>query len=445
MNNLAAETIKKYNLLQSGDRVVVALSGGADSVTLLDMLNSIKEQYNLTIYAAHLNHNLRGEEADRDESFCKILCKKYNIELFVKSIDIKLLSKKQKVSEELCGRNARYEFFDELSQKLGAKIATAHTASDNAETLLFNIARGTSVKGLSAIPPKRGNIIRPLIELTRTQIEEYCSNNNLDFVTDSTNLSDDYTRNSIRHNIIPKLKEINPRLEMSVMHLSENARELSEYINRQTEIALSDCKSDYGYSCEKLLLLDSVILKNALVTVCKSEAVIMPEYRHIRLLLDIIEKGGAVDLSDKVTAVSKQGVFRIVCSEIDECFEPVILAADIKFEHKNKIYSVTKINSSGENNNSVSYEYVSQNAVFRTRRQGDRFTYPKRKVTKPLRKVLNEQKIPSEIRDKLLVLAIDSTVLWCENIGVSLEGTINNSDKELLIEINQKMQYNRLQ
>lgn len=123
---------------------------------MLSIFVSLKEKYNLSIYAAHINHNIRGDEAKRDENFCKILCKKFNTELFIKSVDVPTLAKQQKISEELCGRNVRYAFFDELSQKLCAKIATAHTASDNAETLIFNIARGASLAGLSAIPPKRG-------------------------------------------------------------------------------------------------------------------------------------------------------------------------------------------------------------------------------------------------------------------------------------------------
>ena len=225
MNKTFIQTIEKYKLLQNGDKVIVALSGGADSVTLLDMLNSVKEIYNLTIYASHINHGLRGEEADRDENFCKILCKIYNTELFVKKADIKILAKEQKISEELCGRNVRYSYFEELSQNLSAKIATAHTASDNIETLLFNITRGSSVTGAGAITPKRGNIIRPLIMLTREDIEQYCEQNNLEYVTDSTNLTDDYTRNKIRHQVIPVLKQINPQLELSAFHFSESARE----------------------------------------------------------------------------------------------------------------------------------------------------------------------------------------------------------------------------
>ncbi len=434
MNNLVLAAIEKYNMISTGDRVVVALSGGADSVSLLDALCSLKEKYNLTIYAAHLNHNLRGEEAERDENFCKILCKNYEVELFIKSIDIHTLASEQKISEELCGRNERYKFFDELSVRLNAKIATAHSASDNAETLIYNIARGSSVRGLSAIPPKRGRIIRPLIEVSRAQIEEYCKQKGLAFVTDSTNLTDDYTRNRIRHSVMGTLRDINPQLEQSVSQLSESAREVTDYLNKQAQAALDKCKRQFGFSCKMLLQLDTAVLKHSLVLLCERTAKLTPEHRHIELMIKILNNGGAVNLSSKFIAVSKQGIFRIISVNDNEEFKPVSVSENFSINYNGKIYSITKQNSNKENKNSVSIDSIDKGAVFRTRKEGDKFTYPQRKVTKPLRKVLNEMKIPSEQRDNLLVLAIDNTILWCENIGVSEDGK-NDSDKELNIKI----------
>lgn len=434
MNNLVLAAIEKYNMISTGDRVIVALSGGADSVSLLDALCSLKEKYNLTIYAAHLNHNLRGEEAERDENFCKIFCKNYEVELFIKSIDIHTLANEQKISEELCGRNERYKFFDELSVRLNAKIATAHSASDNAETLIYNIARGSSVRGLSAIPPKRGRIIRPLIEVSRAQIEEYCKQKGLAFVTDSTNLTDDYTRNRIRHSVMGTLRDINPQLEQSVSQLSESAREVTDYLNKQAQAALDKCKTQFGFSCKMLLQLDTAVLKHSLVLLCERTAKLTPEHRHIELMIKILNNGGAVNLSSKYIAVSKQGIFRIISVNDNVEFKPVSVSENFSINYNGKIYSITKQNSNKENKNSVSIDFIDKGAVFRTRKEGDKFTYPQRKVTKPLRKVLNEMKIPSEQRDNLLVLAIDNTILWCENIGASEDGK-NDSDKELNIKI----------
>ncbi len=438
--NKVLSTIEKYALIENGDSIIVALSGGADSVTLLDILNSLKEKFNLTLYAAHLNHNLRGEEAERDENFCKILCKKYNIELFVKSLDIAALSKAQKIGEELCGRNERYKFFAELSARLGAKVATAHTASDNAETLIYNITRGTSFKGLGAITPKRDNIIRPLIECTRQQIEAYCKAQKLEYVTDSSNLSDDYTRNLIRHRVIPCLNSINPQFESSALRLSESSRELAQYINRQSVELLNRSKLEFGYSCGVMSDCDIIVLKNALALLCADIDGYTPESRHIYLMLNIIKNGGAVNLTGKVRAVSKQGIFRITPTENDcvnnnggKNFE-IELSGSMRFSYNGKTYFVSKNNSDKENKNSVSSDLLNKNAVFRTRREGDRFTYLRRNITKPLRKVLNEAKIPSELRDKLLVLAVDNDILWCENIGASMKGK-NNSATELKIDI----------
>nr|WP_294370363.1 tRNA lysidine(34) synthetase TilS [uncultured Ruminococcus sp.] len=439
MLNRVTATVEKYGLLEKGDSVIVALSGGADSTALLSVLTSLKEKYNLSVYAAHINHNIRGEEAMRDENFCKILCKKFNTELFVKSVDVPTLAKQQKISEELCGRNVRYAFFEELSQKLGAKVATAHTASDNAETLIFNIARGTSVAGLAAIPPKRGNIIRPLIELLRGDIESYCKANNLEYVTDSTNLADDYTRNYIRHNIMPCLKRLNPSFERTALGLSESARESADFIKKCSENALNDCKCDFGYDCKKLLKLDKAVLKEMLFILLKNnDYSSYPERKTILLLCEIIKNGGSVELSKQCTAVSKQGILRFVCSENSADFKEIPLKNNMTFSYDGKTYTVSKITEKSTNqNNLVAEKWLGENAVFRTRRAGDRFTYPDRMVTKPLRKIFNEQKIPSEMRDRLLLLAVSDTVLWCENLGVSLQGKADDTEN-LLIKMNKE-------
>ena len=425
MNNLVVHTIEKYDMLQNGDKVIVALSGGADSATLLDILNAIKEKYNLTIYLAHVNHGLRGEEADCDENFCRELSRKYNAEIFVKKADVRSLAKELKISEELCGRNVRYSFFDELADKFDAKIATAHTASDNAETLLFNIARGSSVAGVASIPPIRGRIIRPLIEVTRIQIEQYCSEHNLDYVTDSTNLTDDYTRNNIRHNIIPLLAQMNPRFEESAMRLSESAREVTGYLNLQTEKAINECETEYGYDCKTLLKNDIAIQKNAIVLLCKKHINKTLESKHIELILEIIKNGGAVNLTDKHKVVSKQGVLRFVTNECNADFKEIELIREVTFEYGGKVYRIVNNNADKEN----------KNPVIRTRKSGDTFTYFKRNITKPLRKVLNEQKIPSEIRDSLLVVEKDSIILWCEGIGYSEQGIDFSSENKFKIEI----------
>lgn len=417
--NKVIETAEKYKLISDGDTIVAALSGGADSVTLLNVLYSFKEKYNLTLYAAHLNHGIRGNEADNDEKFCKILCENYNIEFFVKHIDVPKLCAEQKISAELCGRNERYKFFDELSAKLNAKIATAHTASDNAETLLFNLTRGSSLLGASAIPPKRGNIIRPLIELDRGEIEAYCEANSLAYVTDSTNLSDDYTRNRIRHNIIPELKEINPRSEQSMLDFSRDCAEVSGFLEQCAKNALNSAKEKYGYNSGFLLNQNPAVLKAAIAKLCR-ENNCDAERRHIELIISILSRGGAVELKNGRKAVCAQKTLRIITNSTENTSFFLVFDKNVTFEYLGKVIEAK-----------ADFSLLKPSkAVFRTRESGDFFTFYKRNITKPLRKALNEQGVPKELRDTQLLLCDGSEVLWCEALGFSKRG------KELNIKIN---------
>ena len=227
--------LKKYNMLEKGGTVVVGLSGGADSVCLTHALWSIKDELDLTLVAAHVNHGIRGGEAQRDEDFCKAFCEKYGIEFKVLKADIPALSQQQGLGEEECGRKVRYEFFSSLAGENG-KIATAHNLNDNAETLLFNLTRGTALKGAGGIPPVRDNIIRPLILTPREEIERYCADNSLSFITDSTNLKNEYTRNKIRNIIIPQLKEINSDAVSALAGFCEYAREDSVFLESLEQI-----------------------------------------------------------------------------------------------------------------------------------------------------------------------------------------------------------------
>ncbi len=427
MVNAVLRAVEQYDMLSPGDSVIVALSGGADSVSLLHVLISIKEKYNLNIYAAHLNHLLRGIEAERDEHFCKILCEKYNIPLYVRKRDIRALSEERGISEELCGRDERYAFFSELSSEFNAKVATAHTASDNAETLLFNLARGSSVTGAKGIPPKRGSIIRPLIFCTRADIERYCRENFLDYVTDSTNLSDGYTRNKIRHNVIPALKELNPSFELAVLRFCESAALADDYISKSALKLIERAKCDGGFRAHTLDSAEPAVLNAALEIFCKQKADFTAEARHISLLKGILKSGGAVDLGD-FSAVCKQGILRFSPKDINSMPYNIIFSGSFEFEYNGAHVKVELDNSNNE----------LKEFVFRTRHSGDRFTFPKRNVTKPLRKALNEQKIPSELRDSLLLMSCGDTVLWCEGLGYSQQGEALRKSNNLKVIINKR-------
>lgn len=408
MVNRVQQFAQAHHLWQTEDSIVVALSGGADSVALLHVFNSIKEQYQLTLFAAHLNHGIRGEEAARDETFCKILCKKYNVPLLTCHADIPALARQRHISEELCGRDERYAFLHRVAAERNAKIATAHHADDNAETLLFNLTRGASLAGAAGIPPKRGNIIRPLLTQTRAQIEAYCRDNGLDYVTDSTNLSDDYTRNRIRHQLTPLLRELNPQWEAAAYRFTQSAAEVRDYLREQARQALAMSRTAQGYNANILLKNHNAVLYSALSLLCGGCAARV----HLDLLVNILRSGGAVSLPGGKTAVCRQGILRVNADNEKKIILEIPLNGEISFEFGDTNVSAAINNSKIEN----------KTPVFRFRQSKDRFTYAKRGVTKPLRKMMNEQKIPSERRDSTLLLCLDHTVLWCEGVGYAAQG-----------------------
>ncbi len=247
MNNNAAETksnfessvektLLHYKMFEENDRIVVALSGGADSVSLLLSLRALAEKLSFSIFACHLNHMIRKETAVRDEEFSKALCKTLSVPFYSERVDIPALCEREKGSLETVARNARYDFFERAKAHFGAQyVATAHTMSDNTETVLFNLTRGTGADGICGIPPKRDSFIRPLICLSRQEVEEYLDACGQSFVTDETNSDEEYSRNFLRKNVIPQLKKLNPNLEDAVFRLSESAREDKEYFLSVTE------------------------------------------------------------------------------------------------------------------------------------------------------------------------------------------------------------------
>ena len=444
----ALSAVQKYNMLSQNDKIVVGLSGGADSCALLHFLVSLGKEMNLTVSACHINHQLRGAEADRDEQFAVDFCKNLHVRLYILRADVKGEALRQKKSTEQCGRDIRYKFFSETADMLHAKIATAHTASDNAETVLFNLARGSGASGLCGIPPVRDNIIRPLIECTRTDIENYCRENNISYVTDSTNLTDEYTRNKIRLEIIPVLKKINPAFESSISGMTERMKETVDFIDKCAEKALSECLTDKGYSISELQKLDKAVLSKAIIMLCQKNS-FTPEAKHIELIKKIVYNNGAVEIKNNVFAVSSQGFFRIVTKT------PVASAQSISWNNQenllisNKKISLSKINPDIFHNrnkfdkflfhNSIDCDTIPLSAVFRTRKQGDIFQPPKRNLTKSVKKLFIEMKIPREERDGIIMLADGSEILWIEGIGVSEKSSVKGNSKNIAVISSEKI------
>lgn len=225
-------TIKKFNLINFNDKIVVGVSGGPDSICLLNVLNSLKEELKIEIVVAHVNHMIR-EEADSETKYVQEFCKKIDVECYITKVDVTKLANENKISTESMGRIVRYNFFNEIKEKTNAnKIATAHNANDNAETVIMNIIRGCGSTGLKGIEPMRDNLIRPIIECDRQEIEKYCSDLSLQPKFDKSNNENIYTRNKIRNLLLPFIKEnFNPNIIETVNRLSEILREEDEYFN----------------------------------------------------------------------------------------------------------------------------------------------------------------------------------------------------------------------
>ncbi len=229
-------TIKKYNLIEKKDKIICGVSGGPDSICMLDILRKIKEKLDFEIIVCHVNHMIR-EEATDDEKYVENYCKENNIKYYVKRIDVKKYANNKKQGTEEAGRNIRYEFFEEVLNKEKAnKIAIAHNKNDKIETIIMNALRGSGVSGLRGIEPKRNNkYIRPLIETKRQDIEKYCEENNLEPRIDKTNFINDCTRNKIRNIVLPYImQEFNSNIIETIDRLSEVIAEEDDYLNNET-------------------------------------------------------------------------------------------------------------------------------------------------------------------------------------------------------------------
>ena len=269
------KTIREYNLIEKNDSIVVGVSGGPDSMTLLSILLKLKEEFNLKIYVAHVNHMLR-ENAIKDEEYVKEFCKKNNIEMFIKKANISEIAKKEKIGLEEAGRNVRYNFFEEVLKNTESnKIAIAHNLNDKVETIIMNTLRGSGVSGLKGIEAKRKKYIRPLIEIERYEIEKYCIENKINPRHDESNDDNTYTRNKIRNIVIPYIKnEFNPNIIKTLNRLSEIIKEEDEYVQSKTEkifkeILLTNEKNKIELDPRKFNDQEKVIQKNLILLAIK--------------------------------------------------------------------------------------------------------------------------------------------------------------------------------
>lgn len=432
------KTIDTYSMLKVGVDVLVALSGGADSVALLMALNEISAKYSIQLSAIHVNHNLRGSESLRDENFCRELCESLNIPLVVESVDVNSIAKNTGESIELCARNLRYELF---SRHAKGVIATAHTASDNAETVIYNLCRGSAISGVAGIPPVRDNIIRPLINCTREDITQYLASINQTFVNDSTNETDDYTRNKIRHNIIPLLLDMNPSFFDACSRASALLRQDDAYLSSVSNAEFNKLYSN-GIISKDVKNLDSAILSRVLANLFTKVIGIKPEFLHISQMLSVVNGEAKRTSLPKCMQFEscKNGYCITKISKSEDIFDDVVLEAEqlSKYFPSVKSLSYEEYKNLCNVNNllfkfAIDCDKIKGNVVIRTRQAGDKYRPVARKVTKTLRKLLSEAKVTNEQSNSLLLLCDDNGIFFSNLFGIDERVVVNSNSKNIVV------------
>ena len=446
--------------LEDCKNVLVGFSGGPDSTALIHALAKLKQNGALKaeLSAAHVNHLLRGEESFRDENFVKEFCENYNIKLNLLRVNIEKEAKIRKKSIEETARLFRYNFFEEIaSKKNGTLIATAHTLTDSIETAIFNLIRGTGIDGLCGIQKVKGKIIRPLINFTKKEILEYCKINKLPYVEDSSNKSLDYSRNKIRHKILPVLESINPNFHKNFSRMFSLLKEDANALNIFARNKLNECKLGNGvYDVSKLKFelfsIKSRFIRMALDDFIKETAhsdFLSLSYKIVNLIFDCIEKGsGTVQISKEIFVKVSGNLLKFfqnrsrMCSPKEENY-CIPLKKLLTSGKKGFIIKLVGFPFSEENFSVASrfkkfldYGAIPENTVLRTRLPGDKFCPPFGSVNKSLRKFFNERKIPKEIRDEVPLLASGTKVLWVDGVSVCRDCCVDekNTKKVLFIE-----------
>ncbi len=398
--------VRQYEMVQPGDRVFCAVSGGADSVALLFGLYLLKDKLDIQLAAAHYNHGLRGEESDRDEAFVRQLCSRLEIPLCVEKGNVK----PGKKGLEASAREARYGFFAALP----GKIATAHTADDNAETVLLHLIRGTGLKGLGAIAPVRGPFIRPLLTVTRDEVLTFLKEYNLRFVTDSSNETDAFLRNRIRHHVMPLLKQENPRLSENLSSMALRLREDEAALNRDWDFS-------EGLVLAHFRQLPPAVGSRMLAAFLEHCGVREPEAEHIRLVAGLTQSGNPsarVDLPGGVCIARCYN--RLVKLEAESSLEPLRLVCPGSTDVPAlglRVYCTDAQTS--ENTADTFTVHPRGTMVLRSRQRGD--TMRLHGGSKSLKKLFIDRKIPAHLRELVPVLTDEAGILGVYSIGVNLD------------------------
>ncbi len=432
---------EKYNMFPEGCRVMCGLSGGADSVFLVLALLELKNRLKISeISAIHVNHHLRGDESDRDENYCREFCGKIKIKFLSADCNVTEYSAKYGLSTEESARILRYKIFSENSQ--GKIIATAHNANDNLETVINNLSRGTAIKGLCGIPPVRDNIVRPILNISREEIENFLNERNIHFVTDSTNLSDDYTRNKIRHNVLPVLKQINSSLVRTSVRTLDALRLENDFIESETRKADSECrKGDCFINLRKF----HKAVRQRCIAEFLSEKNFSYDYKRLESIDFIVLNGGKINISKNLYFISDKN--KLIFVKIPEkkdsdeisvplnigensIFNGIILNAEIIKSEDLKIHQ--NINRKFTNY-LLDYDKIKGTMILRNRRNGDKIRLAGRSFTSSVKKLINAQVSPDE-KPFLHFVDDESGTVFAEKMGVA-DRVKPDSDTERILKI----------
>ena len=426
---------KKYNLIENNDNIVVGFSGGPDSVFLVEMLKKLKNFINFKIYLVHINHLLRGEDADSDENFSIEYAKTNNLEIFIKRIPVKEIAKEVGKTVEEVGREERYKFFSEIYETVGAnKIATAHNKDDQIETFLFRLIRGTSLQGLEGIKIKNNNIIRPISEIYKKDILEYLNKNEVQYKIDKTNFENEFTRNSIRLDLIPFIEErYNIKFKDKIFSLIEEIREN----NQNNSLNLNDfTDTENRIILEKIKILSNFDKKN-LLTLFLNQKNIEVNRNKIDEINSLIKSNGTkkIDL-DKTYRIVKNYTHLYIEEKkevpiINKLIQLKIPSEQIFDNFKISVNIVENLDIPKQKNQYLLYALYNDIIEVRYRKDGDRI-FLDEKHSKKVKEVFIEQKIPTDMRDRLPIFLYNNNIFWIYNVKKAYIPKINKNINKLI-------------
>lgn len=435
--------IEKYHMLDGCKTLILGVSGGADSVCLLLLMEKICAERGIVPVVVHIEHGIRGKESLEDAAFVENLCKEKGILFHLYSYDVKRIARESGESTEEAGRRLRYATFAEMAEQYeAAKIAVAHNENDNAETVLFHLARGSGLKGMSGIPPVRGNIIRPLLSVSRCEIEEYLRKENQPYRTDKTNFSDIYARNRIRHEVLPVLESVNAK---AVVHIGQTAGEMAEaaaYIEEETKKAAAHCvkKEPDGRGflvkerefIEYPAFLQGQILYHVLSGAAGSKRDIARE--HIKQISGLMQKqvGRSICLPYGCTARRVyEGIF-IAYEEIDKKQSFIKKnEEDFAFHIFENDFQMVEI-PKNQYTKWFDYDKIENGLQIRTRQEGDFFWLDEKGRKKKLKSYFIDEKIPREEREQISLLADGSHILWIVGYRISAYYKVTKKTRRIL-------------